>query len=84
MHEIHSTLSLPLVTASTGVGALNFYSPQRFGFTASDEATAEDFSVATSDVLANASAYWRAYELSRRMNETMAAATGSSRRGNGG
>jgi GAF domain-containing protein len=70
-HGIHSTLSMPLVAAGTGVGALNFYSRDRQGFTEEDERAAEAFAIAASVVLANAVAYWGAYDLTQQMTEAM-------------
>ena len=70
-HGIRSTLSLPLVTGDTGVGALNFYSADTSGFTADDEEAAAQFATATSAVLANAVAYWGAYDLAQQMTDAM-------------
>jgi GAF domain-containing protein len=70
-HGIHSTLSMPLVAAGTGVGALNFYSGDKRGFTEEDERAAEAFAIAASVVLANAVAYWGAYDLTQQMTEAM-------------
>jgi GAF domain-containing protein len=70
-HGIHSTLSLPLVAGGTGVGALNLYSRHRNGFTAGDEELGVDLATAASGVVANAAAYWSAYELGQQMNEAM-------------
>jgi GAF domain-containing protein len=68
---IHSTLSLPLVAAGAGLGALNFYSPDKHGFSEEDERVAGDFATAASVVLANADAYWGAHDLSQQMIEAM-------------
>jgi GAF domain-containing protein len=70
-HGIRSTLSMPLVAAHEGIGALNFYSSDKGGFSASDEEVAEEFATATSAVLANAAAYWGAYDLAQQMTEAM-------------
>ena len=70
-HGIRSTLSLPLVTGDDGVGALNFYSPDKRGFSTDDEEVAQDFATATSAVLANAVAYWGAFDLAQQMTEAM-------------
>ncbi|HEV2767612.1 MAG TPA: GAF and ANTAR domain-containing protein [Acidimicrobiales bacterium] len=70
-HGIHSTLSMPLIAADKGVGALNFYSPATAGFSAEDEELAADLASAASAVLANAVAYWGAYDLSQQLSEAM-------------
>ncbi|HEV2069258.1 MAG TPA: GAF and ANTAR domain-containing protein [Acidimicrobiales bacterium] len=70
-HGIRSTLSMPLVAADKGVGALNFYSATTAGFSAEDEELAADLASAASAVLANASAYWGAYDLSQQLTEAM-------------
>ena len=70
-HGIRSTLSMPLVAADRGVGALNFYSATTAGFSAEDEELAADLASAASAVLANAVAYWGAYDLSQQLTEAM-------------
>ena len=70
-HGIRSTLSLPLVAADRGIGALNFYSVDPAAFSGDDEQVAADLATAASAVLANAVAYWGAYELSQQMTEAM-------------
>ena len=70
-HGIRSTLSLPLVAADRGIGALNFYSVDPAAFSGDDERVAADLATAASAVLANAVAYWGAYELSHQMTEAM-------------
>jgi GAF domain-containing protein len=70
-HGIHSTLSLPLRAADTGLGALNLYAPIPQGFSEADEAVGNDLATAASVVLANASAYWDAVELSQHMSTAM-------------
>ena len=68
---IHSTLSMPLMAADRGVGALNLYSPTTAGFSADDEEVAADLASAASAVLTNAVAYWGAYDLSQQLTEAM-------------
>ena len=68
---IHSSLSLPLIAAGKGVGALNFYSPTTAGFNIEDQEVATDLASAASAVLANAVAYWGAYDLSQQLTEAM-------------
>lgn len=68
---IRSTLSMPLVAGDRGIGAMNLYASTTHAFTAEDEATAAELSTAASVVLANAVAYWGAYELSQHLNTAM-------------
>ena len=70
-HGIHSTLSLPLVASDRGVGALNLYAEHAASFTSADEQAGVELATAASVVLANAAAYWGAYDLSQQMNEAM-------------
>jgi GAF domain-containing protein len=68
---IGSTLSLALVTAEQGVGALNLYARTPWGFTPDDQQVGEELATAASVVLANAAAYWGAFELSQQLDEAM-------------
>ena len=70
-HGIFSTLSLPLLASGDGIGAMNLYASDRNGFTADDADVALDLAAAASVVLANASAYWSAYEHSANLSEAM-------------
>jgi transcriptional regulator with GAF, ATPase, and Fis domain len=70
-HGVYSTLSLPLVAAGTGLGALNLYAPLRNGFGAEHVDLGQDLAVAAATVLANASAYWTTYEHSLNLAEAM-------------
>lgn len=70
-HGIETTLSLPLVAAGQGIGALNLYSRRQSGFTPHDEALGSDLAAAAAIVLANASAYWGASALSEQLQEAM-------------
>ena len=70
-HGIHSTLSLPLIASDRGVGALNLYAEGATAFSADDEQVGGDLATAASVVLANAAAYWGAYDLSQQMSEAM-------------
>jgi GAF domain-containing protein len=70
-HGIHSTLSLPLVASDRGVGALNLYADHADAFSADDEQVGGELATAASVVLANAAAYWGAYDLSQQMSEAM-------------
>lgn len=70
-HGIHSTLSLPLVASDRGVGALNLYAEEAGSFSPADEQAGVELATAASVALANAAAYWGAYDLSQQMNEAM-------------
>jgi len=70
-HGIGSTLSLPMIVDKNVVGAMNLYAHQERAF---DEHAAETglmFASQAAVVLANASAYWDARELSARLGEAM-------------
>ena len=70
-HGIRSTLSLPLLAGDERLGALNLYARVVDGFTSDDEALAIDLSAAAAIVLANASAFWAASELSDQLGQAM-------------
>jgi GAF domain-containing protein len=70
-HGILSTLSLPLIAGEQGIGALNLYSRARAGFTTEDEEVGQQLAAAAAIVLANASAYWGASQLSEQLSEAM-------------
>jgi GAF domain-containing protein len=70
-HGIHSTLSLPLVASDQGVGALNLYAEDATAFSPADQEVGCQLATAASVVLANAAAYWGAYDLSQQMDEAM-------------
>ncbi len=70
-HGVLSTLSLPLVAGEQGVGALNLYSRTRHGFSGGDEAIGLELAAAAAIVLANASAYWEASQLSEQLSQAM-------------
>ncbi len=69
---VGSSLSAPLVVRDTGIGALNFYSHSENAFCKEDEETAQTFGLHAAVVLANAQAYWDAYELSQQLERAMA------------
>ncbi len=71
-HGVRSTLSLPLVVDGEGIGALNLYARTPKGFSADDEAIGGDLATAAAIVLANASAYWGAFNLGEQLGEAMA------------
>lgn len=70
-HGIFSTLSAPLVAGDNGIGALNVYASTKQAFSKEDEALIQELCTAGSVVLANAAAYWGAYELSQHLNSAM-------------
>lgn len=70
-HGVESVLSLPLVAGSNGLGALNLYARVREGFTEDDETLGIELASAASIVLANASAYWEANQLSEQLSQAM-------------
>jgi GAF domain-containing protein len=70
-HGVLSTLSLPLIVADNGVGALNLYARVEAAFSEDDCAVGIELAAAAAVVLANAEAYWRAYELSENLAEAM-------------
>lgn len=70
-HGVQSTLSLPLLAGDERLGALNLYARTVAGFTPDDEALGTDLAGAAAIVLANASAFWAASELSDQLGEAM-------------
>ncbi len=68
---VRSSLSAPLIVRESGIGALNFYSRSTEAFSEADEETAQTFSLHAAVVLANAQAYWGAYELSQQLERAM-------------
>ncbi len=70
-HGVLSTLSLPLVAAGEGIGALNLYAGSERAFSEEDETIGVELAAAAAVVLANASAYWSAFELGEGLREAM-------------
>lgn len=70
-HGVNSTMSLPLVAGDQGIGALNLYSRSTDGFSSEDEALGVELAAAAAIVLANASAYWGASQLSEQLSQAM-------------
>jgi transcriptional regulator with GAF, ATPase, and Fis domain len=70
-HGISSTLSLPLLAGDDSFGALNFYASAGNVFTDADEADAMLFATQASVVLANARAYWAAFDLANGLQRAM-------------
>ena len=71
VHGVHSSLSLPLLAGDEAVGALNLYARVTGAFSKKDEATGLMLASAAAIVLANASAYWQAAQLSEQLNQAM-------------
>ena len=70
-HGVFSTLSLPLVAGSQGIGALNLYAHAPDSFSQEDELIGIELASSAAVVLANASAYRTAYELGQNLSEAM-------------
>lgn len=70
-YGVESTLSLPLMAGARGLGALNLYARRPHGFTEEDEVVGMDLATAAAIVLANASAYWEASQLSEQLTQAM-------------
>lgn len=70
-HDIGSTLSVPLLVGARCVGALNFYARAAGAFSDADQATAVLFAQSGATVLANSSAYWKAYELGETLEQAL-------------
>ena len=70
-HGVQSTLSLPLMAGDERLGALNLYARVAGGFSTDDEALGTDLAAAAAIVLANASAFWAASELSEQLGQAM-------------
>ena len=70
-HGVQSTLSLPLMAGDERLGALNLYARVAGGFSVDDEALGKDLAAAAAIVLANASAFWAASDLSDQLGQAM-------------
>jgi GAF domain-containing protein len=70
-HGVLSTLSLPLIAAERGIGALNLYSHQADGFSDADQDLGMALAASAAVVLANVSAYWTAFELGQNLSQAM-------------
>lgn len=69
---VHSSLSAPLIVGDKGIGALNFYGKKESAFSDQDADTAQTFGMHAGVVLANAMAFWQAYELSQQLEQALA------------
>ncbi len=70
-HGVLSTLSLPLKAGEERLGALNLFARVGDAFSTDDEALGTDLAAAAAIVLANASAYWAASQLSEQLGQAM-------------
>jgi GAF domain-containing protein len=70
-HGINSTLSLPLAADHDTVGAMNLYSRRRAAFGPDDLELAATFASQAAIVLANAAAYWDAFDLSSDLADAL-------------
>jgi GAF domain-containing protein len=70
-HGIRSTLSLPLMTDTAGIGALNLYSTTPRSFTPADQQTALRFSEPAAVLLANAQMFWEAHKLADNLGTAL-------------
>jgi GAF domain-containing protein len=68
-----STLSIPLIVAGDGLGAMNIYCRREHGFAAADERLASTLGAAASVALANARTYWRAARLADQLQQALTA-----------
>lgn len=66
-----STLSIPLAVGGDGLGALNLYCHDRYGFQPADERLAATLGPAASVALANARTYWKAAQLADQLQEAL-------------
>jgi len=70
-HSVLSSLSLPLRSKASDVGALNLYATQTYAFTPDDEGEAETFATAAAVVVANAAAYLAATDMTVHLQEAL-------------
>jgi GAF domain-containing protein len=68
---IRSTLSLPLMTDTEGIGALNLYSTTPRSFTPADQQTAQRFAQPAAVLLANAQMFWEARDLADNLGAAL-------------
>lgn len=68
---LRSTLSVPLLVAGRGVGALNLYASAVDGFSDADREAVEVFAAQAAVVLANSQAYWDARSFAEDMRRAM-------------
>jgi GAF domain-containing protein len=68
---VKSTLSLPLVAGGRALGAFNLYARDPHAFSSQDESEAQLFATQAAVVLANAVAYWGAFDLADGLRTAM-------------
>jgi GAF domain-containing protein len=66
-----SSLSLPLVVADRGIGALNYYARAESAYADEDESMGTTFATAAAVLLANSDAYWGAQTLATQLDQAM-------------
>ncbi|MCU1372205.1 MAG: Two component response regulator with antiterminator output domain [Ilumatobacteraceae bacterium] len=71
-HDIRSTVSVPVMSQGSSLGALNLYAPRPEAFTSDNEQALVSFADAAAVVMVNSYAYWGAFSLSEQLNEAMA------------
>lgn len=69
---VGSTLSIPLIVGGDGLGALNIYCHDEYGFQPADERLAATLGSAASVALANARTYWKAAQLADQLQQAVA------------
>jgi len=70
-YGVLSTLSLPVVVGSEGVGAFNMYATAAHAFSPEEEAVATELTTTAAVVMANSQAYWQALELAEGLKAAM-------------
>ncbi len=68
---VSSTLSLPLTAGSERLGAMNLYATGKRRFSEADERCGDLFATQAAVVLANARAYWGAYDLGAGLRKAL-------------
>lgn len=70
-HGVASTLSLPMQSGGSAIGAMNLYAREQEAFSPEDEDVGTDLAAAAGSVLANVSAYWTAFDLGQQLDAAM-------------
>ena len=70
-HDVHSTLSIPVVSKDARLGALNFYSHDEGAFDANDVTLGTAFAAQAAIVVSNAEAYWSARALAEQLTQAL-------------
>lgn len=69
---VESTLGVPLRSSGRVIGALNLYACEPASFDDHDAVRVDAIAQAIGTAIANAAAYWEAFELSQQLSEAMA------------